>query len=89
MVGAALTGSPVAVTAATVQLAQASAEQQTAKQRTHAAQDRRITPKPFRLPDLSSPRVRAAAARAGVDLRSRASIDAADRVHAARQDAAR
>jgi lysophospholipase L1-like esterase len=89
VVGASLTGAPVAVTAATVQLAQASAEEQTARQRPRAAQDRRITPKPFRLPDLSSPQVRAAAARAGVDLRSRASIDAADRAHGARQDAGR
>jgi lysophospholipase L1-like esterase len=81
LVGTALTGAPVAVTAATVQRAQASAAEQTARQRPRAAQDRRITPKPFVLPDLSSPQVRAAAARAGVDLRSRASIDAADRAH--------
>jgi lysophospholipase L1-like esterase len=79
VVGTALAGAPVTVTAATVQSAEASAEQQTARQRPRAAMDRRITPKPFVLPDLSSPQVRAAAARAGVDLRSRASIDAADR----------
>ena len=89
VVGASLTGAPVTVTATTVQRAQASAEQQAARQRPRAALDRRITPKPFRLPDLSSPDVRAAAARAGVDLRSRASIDAADRAHGARQDARR
>ena len=89
VVGASLTGAPVTVTAATVQLALASAEQQTARQRPRASMDRRITPKPFVLPDLSSPQVRAAAARAGVDLRSRASVDAADRVHGALQDAAR
>lgn len=89
VVATSLTGAPVAVTAATVQVAQASAEQQAAKQRPRAALDRRITPKPFSLPDLSSPQVRAAAARAGVDLNSRASIDAADRVHDALQDARR
>ncbi len=85
LVGTALAGAPVAVTAATVQRAEASAAAQTAKQRPRAAQDRRITPKPFVLPDLSSPQIRAAAARAGVDLRSRASIDAADRVHDGRR----
>ena len=89
VVGATLTGAPVTVTAATVQLAEASADEQAAKQRPRAELDRRITPKPFRLPDLSSPQVRAAAARAGVDLRSRASIDAADRAHGAVQDARR
>ena len=89
VVGTGLTGAPVAVTATTMRLAEATAEQQAAKQRPHAAQDRRITPKPFTLPDLSSPQVRAAAARAGVDLRSRASIDAADRAHGAAQDARR
>ena len=85
VVGTALTQAPVTVTAATVQLAQASAEEQTARQRPRAAMDRRITPKPFVLPDLSSAQVRAAAARAGVDLRSRASIDAADRAHDGRR----
>ena len=89
VVGTSLTGAPVTVTAATVRLAEATAEQQTARQRPRAALDRRITPKPFRLPDLTSPQLRAAAARAGVDLRSRASIDAADRRHGALQDAAR
>jgi hypothetical protein len=39
------------------------------------------------LPNLRSPSSRAAAARAGVDLRSRASIDAADRRVGAVQDA--
>jgi len=89
VVGSSLTGAPLTVTAATVQLAEASAEQQAARQRPRAALDRRITAKHFRLPDLSSAQVRAAAARAGVDLRSRASIDAADRAHGALQDARR
>ena len=55
----------------------------------YAALDRTITPERFVAPDLTTPAVRAAAARAGVDLGSRASIDAADRLWSARQDAAR
>ncbi|GAA2029894.1 hypothetical protein GCM10009740_19460 [Terrabacter terrae] len=54
----------------------------------YAAVDRTIEPERFVAPDLHSPAIRAAAARAGVDLRSRASIDAADRLWSARQDAA-
>jgi len=54
----------------------------------YAAVDRTITPERFVAPDLHSRAIRAAAARAGVDLRSRASIDAADRLWSARQDAA-
>lgn len=88
-VGTALGGTPVAVTAATVQRALASAGQQAARQRPRAALDRRITPKPFELPDLSSGQVRAAAARAGVDVGNRASVDAADQAHGARQDTGR
>ena len=38
-------------------------------------------------PDLTTPEARAAAARAGVDLSDRASIDAADRLWSARQAA--
>ena len=52
-------------------------------QRSYAAGDRTITSDRFVLPDLSSPRSKAAAARAGVNLSSRASIDAADRKFAA------
>jgi hypothetical protein len=57
--------------------------------RRYAAIDRTIAPERFVAPDLTTPAVRAAAARAGVDLSSRASIDAADRLWSARQDAAR
>ena len=57
--------------------------------RRYAAVDRTITPERFVAPDLTTPAARAAAARAGVDLSSRASIDAADRLYNARQDAAR
>ena len=78
LVGGALTGSPLTVTAATTQLAVASADELAAAQRPHAAKDRTITRKQFVAPDLASPQIKAAAARAGVDLRSRASIDAAD-----------
>lgn len=55
------------------------------QQRRYAVQDRAIRPEVFRRPDLSSPQVRRAAARAGVDLASRASIDAVDRTYAAAQ----
>ncbi|MGO4663468.1 SGNH/GDSL hydrolase family protein [Terrabacter sp. 2TAF16] len=57
--------------------------------RRYAAVDRTITPERFVAPDLTTPAARAAAARAGVDLSSRASIDTADRLYSARQDAAR
>lgn len=53
-----------------------------------ASRDRAITPKAFVAPDLTTPRARAAAKAAGVDLSSRASIDRADRVASAAQDAA-
>jgi lysophospholipase L1-like esterase len=55
----------------------------------YAAADRTITPERIDAPDLTSPAARAAAARAGVDLSSRASIDAADRRYDALQLAAR
>ncbi len=86
VVGAQLTGSPVTVGAATVRLAAASADQLAARQRPYATLDRTIEPKRFRLPNLTSSEMEAAAARAGVDLTSRASIDAADRTYEARQD---
>ncbi|EWT00786.1 hydrolase [Intrasporangium oryzae NRRL B-24470] len=54
----------------------------------YAAADRTITPETFVAPDLTSPQMRAAARAAGVDLSSRASIDAVDRIVAARQAAA-
>ena len=55
----------------------------------YASVDRSITPERVVAPDLTTPQARAAAERAGVDLSSRASIDAADRLWNARQDAAR
>ncbi len=89
LVGSVLTGSSVAVTTRTTQFAEDSAGQLAAQQRPHAEKDRTIRPKPFRAPDLSSPEMQKAAARAGVDLNSRASIDEADRTYAARQAQAR
>lgn len=88
LVGTALTSSPVRVTAATRQAAAAAADELAAQQREYAAQDRAIEPERFVLPDLTSARARAAAARAGVDLTSRASIDALDRRYELRQVAA-
>lgn len=81
LVGPALTGAPVAVTAATTRAAKASADRWATQQRRYGELDRRITPKRFTAPDLDSPAMRRAAARAGVDLSSRASIDAADRAY--------
>ncbi|MBB2987996.1 SGNH/GDSL hydrolase family protein [Terracoccus luteus] len=54
-----------------------------------AAVDRTVTPERFVAPDLTTPAARAAAARAGVDLGSRASIDRVDRQVQAQQDAVR
>jgi lysophospholipase L1-like esterase len=55
----------------------------------YAAADRTIAPERIEAPDLTSAAAKTAAARAGVDLSSRASIDAADRRYEARQLAAR
>ena len=85
LVGAALSGTPVTVSAATRAAARSSASRLTALQRPYAEKDRSIRPKRFRAPDLRSPETRRAAARAGVDLSSRASIDAADARYAALQ----
>ena len=89
VVGTKLTGSTVTTTSTTssttLQLAAASADELAAQQRPHAAKDRRIVRKEFRAPDLTSPGLRAAARRAGVDLTDRASIDEADRRYEARQ----
>jgi lysophospholipase L1-like esterase len=89
VVGSRLTGSTVTVSATTTRVAEASAARLTAQQRTYADRDAAIRPQVFRAPDLRSPSIRAAAARAGVDLSSRASIDAADQRYAAAQAATR
>jgi len=89
LVGPALTGTPVTLTAATTAAAKASAPRLTDRQRPYTAQDRTIRPKTFRVPDLDSPQIKNAAARAGVNLNSRASIDAADTKHAKLQSQSR
>jgi lysophospholipase L1-like esterase len=89
VVGSRLTGSTAAQGATVTRSAVASAARLAAQQSTYAEQDRTIRPEVFTAPDLSSPAIRAAAARAGVDLNSRASIDAADRRYAAAQATAR
>ena len=60
-------------------------EQLAVQQRRYADRDRAIQPAVVTIPDLRSPEIERAAARAGVDLRSRASIDAADRRYARKQ----
>lgn len=55
------------------------------QQRRYASADATIEPERVLAPDLTTPAAKAAAARAGVDLSSRASIDAADRRYAAAQ----
>jgi lysophospholipase L1-like esterase len=82
-----LTGSAVAVSKATLTTAAANRDAMARKQRTYAAADSSISPERVLAPDLTSARAKAAAARAGVDLGSRASIDAADRVWSQRQAA--
>lgn len=83
LVGTVLKGSTITAAATTstttLRLAEASADELVARQRPHAEKDRKITRKDFIAPDLHSPQMRAAAARAGVDLSSQASIDEADR----------
>ncbi|PPB48593.1 SGNH/GDSL hydrolase family protein [Arthrobacter pityocampae] len=89
LIGPALTGAPVAVTTATVQAAELSAPALARDQRAHAAQDARIVPERFVLPDLTSAAAQAAAARAGVDLSDAPSIARADRAAGALQESRR
>lgn len=77
VVGSALTGSPVTVSASALRRAAAVRSTGTVT----------ADPEAVRAPDLTTPRARAAAARAGVDLASPASIDAADARYAAVQSA--
>lgn len=85
VVSPSVTGSVLRVTPAIRERAAASAARLAAQQRAYAAADRTIVPERFVAPDLTTPAARAAAARAGVDLSSRASIDAADARYAAAQ----
>lgn len=85
LVGAALTGSAVTVDQQTTQRAAASERRLTSQERPYAASDETIRPTEFTPPDLNSPEIKRAAARAGVDLGSRASINAMDKRYAAIQ----
>lgn len=85
VVSAKLLGTTLTATSATLAKAARSADTLATQQRSYAALDASITPKEFRAPDLTSPRAKAAAKAAGVDLTSRASIDAADREWSTRQ----
>lgn len=89
LVGPALTGSPLPVGSLSTQAAAELSTRLSRQQLPYAARDRRIRPKTFSAPDLGSPAITRAAARAGVDLTSRASIDRVDAVYAARQAKAR
>jgi hypothetical protein len=64
-----LTGATLTVTARTTELARRSASHQASLQREYAAADVRIEPETFVRPDLTTPEARAAARRAGVDIR--------------------
>jgi GDSL-like Lipase/Acylhydrolase family len=86
-VSPALTGSVYRATTASAREAARLADGWAAQQRRYAAADAAITPERVLAPDLTSPSARTAARRAGVDLTSRASIDAADRAWSARQAA--
>jgi hypothetical protein len=89
LVGAALAGVPVGITAETLRSAELSAPELIRQQEAYAARDAAITPEQFERPDLGSPAARTAAARAGVDLSDPASIDRADRTAEARQESGR
>ncbi|HYN65415.1 MAG TPA: SGNH/GDSL hydrolase family protein [Ornithinibacter sp.] len=82
-----VTGATVTATAAVLTKARASSDRLARQQRAYATADRLIAPEVVHTPDLTTAKARAAAARAGVDLGSRASIDAADRLWSARQAA--
>jgi len=63
-----LTGGPARISAAVLARAADSAGALAAQKRQYAAGDRSIRPEVFRLPDLHSPEVRAAARAHGIDL---------------------
>ena len=82
-----LVGTAYTTSALVAARASASASSLAAQQRRYAAVDASITAKEFVAPNLGTPEARAAARAAGVDLSSRASIDAADRSYSDRQAA--
>lgn len=83
-----VTGATVTATASVLTTARASEPSLTEQGRQHARADRSIRPAVVLAPDLHSPQAKAAAARAGVDLNSRESIDRADAEWSAREAAA-
>ena len=85
LIAASLTGPVAPTTAVSRPTAESQAWRLSRQQHRYAALDRSIRPEVFRLPDLTSRETRRAATRAGVDLHSRASIDAVDRRYAERQ----
>ena len=84
-----LTGATVQATPTLERAAKRTGTSLAARQREYAALDRTIAPKVVEPVDLDSPKARAAARRAGVDLDDRRSIDAADRRYDRMQLAAR
>jgi lysophospholipase L1-like esterase len=68
LVSPVLTGAPARITAAVFDRARSSAAALAAQQRQYADLDRTIRPERFRVPDLHSARVRAAAEAHGIDL---------------------
>lgn len=79
LVGGVFPGAAAAITTADAATAAASADEIVARNAPYAALDAQVEPKRFVLPDLTTAEAEAAAARAGVDLSDRASVDAADR----------
>lgn len=82
-----VTGTTVTATAAVLTAAKGSEQRLADQQRRYASADSHIQPALVLAPDLTTAQARAAAKKAGVDLTSRASIDAADRLYSARQAA--
>jgi lysophospholipase L1-like esterase len=80
-----VTGATVTATPAVMTKAAGSSKRLADQQRQYAELDASIEPELFVVPDLTTPEAKAAARKAGVDLSSRASIDAADRRYAALQ----
>ena len=78
-------GGTSTLSAAIVRRAVASGRTLAAHQRAYAGLDASIDHQGFVAPDLTTARAKAAAARAGVNLASRASINRADRTYGARQ----
>lgn len=88
LVSPSLVGSTVAINAATVRRAQSSAEALIQRAADARSYDAKIRPELFVKPNLNTAAAKLAAARAGVDLRNKASIDKADALVSAAQERA-